>query len=93
MIKSVHNFSLNISLLSKARGIHAMYDYIVIPDHAISRFQERLKCVNGKEASDSEKTIRKLLAKAKEEQVDPLHRVKRLLKHGCEEATYLVSSG
>jgi hypothetical protein len=70
-----------------------MFDDIIITDHAISRFQEHLKYVNGKEATDPEATIRKLLAKAKPESIDPEYRLKRLLNHGIQESEYLVNSG
>ena len=60
-------------------------DGIRISQHAIDRFMERVGKLNGGTPTTPEETIRKLLAKAKPENIDPVHRVKRLIKHGdCE---------
>lgn len=63
-----------------------------ISAHAVNRFVERsLKL--GMTPKNPEAIIRKLLARAKPEQVSPEHRVKRLLNNDCKEVQYLIAQG
>lgn len=66
---------------------------IEITQHAIDRFLERARKLGQGIPLNPEASIRKLLSKAVPEEVDPKHRVKRLISNRFEEALYLVAQG
>ncbi|HBG47635.1 MAG TPA: hypothetical protein DDW94_11705 [Deltaproteobacteria bacterium] len=65
---------------------------IKLTAHAVERFVERSRKL-GMKVRSPEDVILKLLSKATPEDLSPAHRVKRLIKNGCREATYLVNNG
>lgn len=65
---------------------------IKLTAHAIERFVERSRKL-GMSVKNPEATITKMLGKARVEDIPPTHKVKRLIKNGYKEATYLVANG
>ncbi len=63
---------------------------IIITNHAIERFTERFAKFSKTPLNNPEATIRKLLAKAEPEEINPVHRVKRLITNGFQESNYLI---
>ena len=63
-----------------------------ITQHALERFIERQKKL-GQTTKNPEACIMKLLKQAEPEQIEPAHRIKRIIKHGFREAEYLVACG
>ncbi len=68
---------------------------VYFTDHAIKQFYLRYRSVAPKdELKDPEKTARKLLARAKEDNVlDNVARVKRLINNGFQEVRYFLGEG
>ena len=66
--------------------------HIGITRHAIERFTERYRKVYGNVPPDPERTLRKLLARARPEDISPVERVKRLINHK-EPTVYAVAEG
>lgn len=65
---------------------------IKLTAHAVERFVERSRKL-GMRVRDPEAVILKMLGKARLEDIPPAHKVKRLIKNGYKEATYLVANG
>lgn len=63
-----------------------------ITQHAVDRFVERCRKNLIPVPRDPHKTIMVLLRMSKEDEVDPVQRVKRLIKHG-HEVSYLECQG
>ena len=68
---------------------------VLFTKHALNQFYDRYRAVHhGQELNDPEKTARKLLAKAREDDVlDSVSRVRRLIDNGFQEVSYFLKSG
>lgn len=67
---------------------------VVFTFHALERLQERYKELGLRDLADPEKTALRLLTLAKEEgAIGRGMKIKRLIKHGFEEARYFMNSG
>lgn len=66
---------------------------IIITDHAKERFVERFSRMAKTTPKNPEASIRKLLKYAVPEEMNPMHRVVRLINNKGSEAEYLVHGG
>lgn len=63
-------------------------------DHALQQFVKRFELLHGQKLTTPEKTARKLLAKAKEDDIlDAVARTKRLIDNGFKVVSYFLNSG
>ena len=67
-------------------------DDIIITNHAKERFVERFSRMAKSVPKNPEESIRKILRQAVPEEMNPVHRVIRLINHGSS-AEYLVHGG
>ena len=65
----------------------------IIRPHALDQFISRSIKLHGAAPMRPEALIRKMLLRAKQEAMNPAHRVKRLIRNGYKDATYLVCEG
>lgn len=65
----------------------------IFSDHAIEQFMARINKNKYNIPKKPERYLRKLLAKSREEKIDPAHKVKRLINHGFKPVEYRVAEG
>ena len=66
---------------------------IILSEHCIERFVERVKLMCGKEMEDPERTLRNLLMRAVPEEIEPRYRVARLISNNFRDANYFRCEG
>lgn len=66
---------------------------IIITDHAKERFVERFSRMAKSIPKNPEESIRKLLKHAVPEEMEPMHRVIRLINNGSQPVSYFTHSG
>lgn len=68
-------------------------DDIIITDHAKERFVERFSRLAKSVPKNPEESIRKMLKHAMPEEMDPVHRVVRLINNGSQPVSYYTCHG
>lgn len=66
---------------------------LVVTNHALKRFLERWPQYQMRPSKDPLDILERLLNKAKEERLDPVATVKRLLNNKMKDAEYFMNSG
>lgn len=68
-------------------------DGIKISGHAVDQFNARTEAMGGGVPRDSMTVIRKLLSRAVVENMNPGHKINRIIKHGYKETIYYTCEG
>lgn len=66
---------------------------IIITNHTIERFVERFSRITKSVPKNPEESIRKLLKHVVLEEMDPVHRVIRLINNGSQDVSYFTHAG